>query len=75
MKNLFVDMSDSRLRNALIEYEVLRTKGIVPEDGILAPIRDQYCDENMALGVHHMEMDLLYAGASRWIKNLEENHV
>ena len=64
--NAFFSMSDDDLRLAMAEYESLRASGVVPDGGILAPIRDRYCDTSVA-GLHIMEMDLLYAVARRWM--------
>ena len=69
MGNPFMNMDNERLYNAFIEYEELRGTGFVLEGGILAPIRDNYCDHYPASGVHVMEMDLLYAIAFRWMVN------
>lgn len=65
MENIFMSMDNGRLYKAFLEYEELRKTGFVPEGGILAPIRDNYCEHHPASGVHVMEMDLLYAIACR----------
>ena len=67
MKNLFVDMSDKDLLQALEEHENWAfNTGLISQGSILATLRDDY--EKEGLDVHTMKRDLLYEGAKRWRK-------
>lgn len=63
--NVFLELSDAELRNALDEYKLYRHSGSIKEDGLLAHYRDVYCKEHMS-GLILLITDLLYAGAHRW---------
>ena len=71
MKNLFVDMSNKDLLQALKEHENWAfNTGLISQGSILATMRDSY--KKGGLDVHTMERDLLYEGAKRWRKIRQE---
>ena len=66
MKNLFLDISDETLYQALHEYnEWAFNTGVIPQGGILKSACDKY--KALGMDIHIMERDLLYAGSKRWI--------
>ena len=71
MKNAFLKMNNEELIDALHNYERWESIGAIPDDSVLADIRDQYCNINPAMGILMLEKDLLRAVAKRWLKEHE----
>ena len=74
MKNIFLDMPNNKLSQALEEYEEWAfDTGLIRKEGILAGARNKY--KESGLDIHIMERDLLYAGAKRWHNTYKEGKV
>ncbi len=64
--HVFNKMSDAALRKVLLDYESYRETGFIPDDGLLADARDQYCAKYEANSFINLQVDLLYEVARRW---------
>ncbi len=71
-KNRFSDLSEHELLQVLLDFEVYTVKGTILEPGLLADIRDYYCEQFDARGVLLMEQDLLLVCSHRLCTILEE---
>lgn len=72
MENAFLKMSNDELVEILHNYEQWESIGAIPDDSVLAKVRDQYCTRNSAMGILMLEKDLLRAVAKRWLKEHEQ---
>lgn len=71
MENAFLKMNNEELIEVLHNYEQWESVGAIPDDSVLAKVRDQYCTRNPAMGILMLEKDLLRAAAKRWLKEHE----
>ena len=57
--NLFHELRDNAFDSVLDDYAVWGRTGVIPDGGVLAKIRDNYCTQFDAHGLMVMERHLL----------------
>jgi len=71
MKNVFLDMNDEKLYNALLERDLWQKNGYIADESILAEIRNRYYESIGANGMVIMDIHLLYACSLRWMNMIK----
>lgn len=72
IENRFTSLNEKELLEVLRDFEIYVVEGSIPENGLLAEIRDYYCDRSDIRGVRLMEQDLLLVCSHRLCDLLEE---